>query len=164
MSTVKSIKSIISGISASSNCKVIDATGLPTLLGRGRLPPELIDFYNLCGGIELCFGSEYSLKIVTPSQFRPANIEIFGERIEDDISSSWYVVAEGRSGEYVSVDLSADRCGRCYDSYVDRHGVAGSCPVIALSFGEFLERCWARLGSRFYWLEDQFQSYGDAYD
>lgn len=147
-------------------CVVNSAVGFPDAFDDMSLdiPDDLREFYSRCGGMELFQASEYPLRIVSPSTFRLANPAIVGEVIEDDITSSWYIFAEGRSGEFVTVDLHPSRRGRCYDSYIDRHGIVGSCPILALSFTEFLKEVLNRPGSRFYWLLDSFKSYGDAYE
>lgn len=137
--------------------------GQPHIVGTSRIPDDLSQFYRLTGGIELFPTTDTPLTIQAPLGLRAANPEILGETISADITADWYVIATGRTGEYVTIDLSAERAGRCYDSFVDRHGVAGSCPIIALSFTEFLTRCAHASGSRRYWLETGFRPYGDAY-
>lgn len=37
-------------------------------------------------------------------------------------------------------------------------------PLIAHSFTDLLERLLKNQGNRWYWLEDHFQTLGDAYD
>ncbi len=81
-----------------------------------------------------------------------------------DRSDYWYLLARGSSGEGISIDLHPDRLGRCYDSFWDRHGLAGSCPVIALSFLDLLTRLMDSGGAHWYWLEADFGSLGDAYE
>ena len=105
-----------------------------------------------------------SFEVVEPSGFRRANPIIVGETEEEDISSSWYIVGRGGSQEYVTVDLAEARVGRCYDSFWDRHAVAGSSPVIATSFTDLLDRMYSNEGRHWYWLSPEFQSLGDAYD
>jgi antitoxin YokJ len=104
------------------------------------------------------------MTVVKADRLRSANVEMLGELIEDDRSAMWFIVAESRSGEYVSIELGAERLGGCYDSLVDRHGVAGSCAVVANSVSECFERSLTASGSRHYWRADDFVPYGDAYD
>ncbi len=163
MQTMKFVDDLIQQLQATPRCQVSPPSGQPVTRAGLVVPPEVVRFYELCGGADLFVGSDHPLSLVSPKRFRSANLEIVGEEIDNDISSSWFVIAEGRSGEYVSIDLGPEHLGRCYDSYVDRHGVAGSCAVIALSFCEFLERCLLAKGDRYYWLVDQFVGYGDAY-
>lgn len=54
----------------------------------------------------------------------------------------------------VTIDCSADRLGRCYDSFWDSHGVAGSCSIVALSFTDLLQRLLDNNGDYWYWLGD----------
>ena len=46
----------------------------------------------------------------------------------------------------------------------DRHGVVGECSVIAISFTELVERLFRSKGKSLYWLDDNFEYIGDAYD
>lgn len=113
----------------------------------------------------LLFESEdYSCIIVPPEEFTLSNPVIIGEPAEEDISSHGYIVGHGGNGDYISIDLHQDRLGKCYDSFWDRHGVVGDCPVIANSFTELLERLVQNSGERWYWLNEDFKSLGDAYD
>ena len=65
------------------------------------------------------------------------------------------------NGDYLGIDLDPERLGRCYDSHHEIHGLAGECPVIALSFSEFVGLLEAQAA---YWTLESFHSYGDAYD
>ncbi|KAB0537873.1 SMI1/KNR4 family protein [Xanthomonas cissicola] len=129
-----------------------------------HLPADLKSFYEVCGGVELFTHAEYPLAVSAPNELHLSNEVIVGEINLGDITDSWVIIATGRSDEYVSLDTGAERLGWCYDSFWDRHGVAGSCPVIARSFSEFLRKSVECAGQRYYWLADGFQSYGDAYD
>ena len=40
----------------------------------------------------------------------------------------------------------------------------GDCPVIAKSFTELLSQLVKNKGKRWYWLKEDFESLGDAYD
>jgi|JI9StandDraft_1071089.scaffolds.fasta_scaffold100755_2 hypothetical protein len=155
---------LVSALRQRKDCVVFPVKGIPAFPEKESIPPEIVDFYSSCGGVVLFPESEYPLAFVGPDRFVTSNPVIVGEEVEDDITSSWYIIAEGRSGEYVSIDTAKDRAGRCYDSYIDRHGVIGSCPVIAKSFEFFLETAISRNGNRYYWLMDDFSSFGDAYD
>ncbi len=106
---------------------------------------------------------DYPMRIVPPREFVLANPIIVGERCFDDISSHWYIVGRGGTEEMVTIDCSPPRLGRCYDSFWDRHGVAGSCPIVALSFTELLQRLLKQEGGYWYWLADDAPAHGDAY-
>jgi antitoxin YokJ len=166
--TTTSLARIIANIAQDPDCAVAQTSHQPTVADHHRLPDDVVEFNELCGGIVLFETSQYPLRLVSADRFRPANPEIVGQYIDDDISEAWYIVGEGRSGEYVTIDLSADRNGRCYDSYVDRHAVAGSCAVIATSLTQLLTQLLAAAsvgnGGPMFWLAENFIPKGDAYD
>jgi hypothetical protein len=151
-------------IRSRSDCLVFPTAGLPNVAAGHRLPDDVADFYAECGGADLFVGKEFSVRICTPDRLVPSNLEIVGEQVPDDITSSWYVVARGGSGECLSIDLHPDRLGLCYDSFHEVHGVAGSSPVVARSFTELVRRLLAGDGGHWYWLEPGWSPLGDAYD
>lgn len=127
------------------------------------LPADLMAFYALCDGADLGGGSPYPISISARSQLTDANREVVGEAIAGDRSSDWVIVCRGRTDEYVSLDLNPLRSGRCYDSHSDRHGIAGSCSIVAWTFTDLLQGLVDRVGRRHFWLEDGFEPLGDAY-
>lgn len=135
-----------------------------TLNIKEGAPSDLLDFYSLCDGAILFRNSEYPLRIMRSSEITPANEFILGESHPEDISNNWFMLAEGGSEEYVTIDFSSEKKGWCYDSFHEVYAVAGSCAILAKSFSEFLERCILNDGRRYYWLQDDFVSKGDAYD
>ncbi len=143
------------------DCQVLLPTGIPSV--GLPLPSDVEEFYRLCGGIALFRGADYSIDIVAPSDFVRANPVIVGEDGADDMSYDWFVIAKAGE-EYITIDLNESRSGRCYDSFWDRHGVAGECQVVATSFERLLEQLIEGHGAYWYWLEDDFTSLGDAYD
>jgi hypothetical protein len=147
-----------------SDCRALPVAGPPALETGLRLPDDLAGFYAACGGADLFTGKDFALRICAPGELVPSNPEIVGEQVPDDITRSWYVVARGGSGEYLSIDLHPDRLGLCYDSFHEVHGVAGSSPVVATSFTDLVRRLLAGGGAHWYWLEPGWVSLGDAYD
>jgi len=137
---------------------------LPKIEINSVIPNDLAHFYRVCGGAVLFESSPYCVTISTPDTFTLANPVIVGERAEYDLSSSWYIVADASNRNYVTMDLHPERLGRCYDSSMGRHGNPGSCPIIAMSFVEFLNNSLRERGKYLYWLESEFVSLGDAYD
>lgn len=121
-------------------------------------------FYGLCGGVVLFKSASYSTAIVSPREIVPANPAIIGKQIDDDISSSWYILADDLNGDYFTIDLSRERLGRCYDSFWDSHAQVSDCKVIAVSFTDFLSRMLNNAGRHWYFLQPEFVSLGDAYD
>lgn len=158
------IATLISRIRAAQGCKVYDPIGLPTLSRKNVLPEDLKMFYTWCGGMSLFDDREYPIVIVPPTQFAPANPIIVGELVEDDISSTWYIIGDDTNGDYITIDLSKERLGKCYDSFHECHGVAGSCPIIATSFTDLVSRLYENGGQYWYWLRSDFVSLGDAYE
>ncbi len=158
------IEKLIKKISKMNNCKVVPPNYTLILNNGHKLPQDLKKFYELCGGIELFKNTNYQISIMSPQEFKLANPIIVGELCEEDISSEWYIIAKDINGEYITIDLNNDRLGKCYDSFWDRHGVVGECNIIALSFSELLEKLVESNGEYYYWLEDIYIPYGDAYD
>lgn len=104
------------------------------------------------------------MEVVAPTELVRANPVILGEEHPDDPTDTWYIVARGGAEEAITIDLSESRNGRCHDSFWDRHGLAGDCPIVARSFNELLEHLLSNAGRYWYWLDDGFEGYGDAYD
>ena len=159
------IKDIIRQISQNPDCVVFPPEGkLPEVRSSDRLPSDIQEFFTLCSGMKLWISSQYSITIVAPSKFVLANPIVVGELVPEDISSFWYIVAADRQSNYLTVDCNLSRLGRCYDSFFDRHGIVGSCSVIARSFTEMLTQFWNSKGEYWFWLDENFASLGDAYD
>lgn len=108
--------------------------------------------------------ADYGISIVAAADVLPANVVILGEQFDDDPSAAWYTIARTADREYLSVDLSVERNGRCYDSFHEVHGVVGSAAVVANTFTELLDRLLESGGEHWYWLAPDFVSLGDAYD
>lgn len=158
------IQVLIDKIKNFPNCVIHSHSGYPDVEKGHQLPDDLYEFFTLCGGIDLFKGSDYGLTIVSPEECILANPVIIGEKAEYDLSSSWYIIGRDHNNDFLTIDLSKPRLGRCYDSYWETHGVVGSCPIIANSFTELLERLVINGGEHWYWLQDEFASLGDAYE
>ena len=109
------------------------------------------------------------LYILPLADWRRSNQAVLGETVEDDHSHHWWTLAQDDMGEYVSIDLSPERQGWCVDSFHELHGVAGSSPVLAHSFGALIAQCLDSLAlpdewGPMFWLRDGFAALGDAYD
>jgi antitoxin YokJ len=146
------------------DCSVLTPAGQPVVREGHVLPSDLAAFYALAGGAILFENSEFPAAIVPAERLLEANPIIVGQQIEEDISASWYTIVDDMGGNYLTIDLDPTRLGRCYDSFWDRHGVRGSCPIIATSFTDLLSRLIRNEGEHWYWLEPDFESLGDAYD
>ncbi|NQF15601.1 SMI1/KNR4 family protein [Brevibacillus sp. HB1.3] len=160
------IKEIIDEIKGFDNCIIHPSLGLPKIEYPHILPDDVKEFYELCGGIELFKDEDFGVDIVSPKKFELANPVIVKELCEYDISSNWFIIADDRNGDYLTIDLHKDRLGKCYDSHWDCHAIAGSCAVIANSFTDLLNRLIETKGegTTWYWYEEDFESLGDAYD
>ncbi|TAF65397.1 MAG: SMI1/KNR4 family protein [Cytophagales bacterium] len=127
------------------------------------IPEDMFQFYQLCGGISLWINSPYRLDIVPFDTIVRANPIIVGQSYENDISFDWFIIGKAQNSQYITIDLNKNRLGKCYDSFWDRHAVVGSCSVIALNFTELIVSI-LKQKENFFWLENDFQSLGDAYD
>jgi antitoxin YokJ len=157
------IAELIESASREPRCVVLPGVGQPKIPEGVRLPADLSAFYGMCGGIELFHTDNYGIRIVSASEFIRANPVIVGDDCADDISYDWFIIARAHE-QYVTIDTNPQRLGRCYDSFWDRHGVPGECPVIAMSFLELFESLLRSRGAYWYWLQNDFQGKGDAYD
>ncbi|MCU0698197.1 MAG: SMI1/KNR4 family protein [Myxococcaceae bacterium] len=156
------LQRVLHQIRQARDCKVAAPRGQPVLREGDRLPDDLAEFYRLAGGATLFEHSTYPIRVVGPEELVRANPEIVGSECPDDISDTWYIVARGGREEAITIDCHADRTGRCHDSFWDRHGVAGDCRIVALSFTELLQRLFDGGGGSWYWLGGGSPSYGDA--
>ncbi|NEN76057.1 SMI1/KNR4 family protein [Pelistega sp. NLN82] len=155
------IKFLLEKISRLNDCRVIEAQKVRTTL---NLPSDLLEFYHLCNGVELFIHSDYPFKILGIESISSSNKIILDDISINDISRNWFVIAEDYNGDYLSIDLSKNKLGWCYDSFYEIYGLAGNMPIIAKSFTELLINLYNQKGKSLYWYDDNFISYGDAYD
>ena len=158
------IQQVLDHVRGLEGCSVLPPTGSPAVVPGLELPSDLKEFYSLCGGLILFQEALFPWRIASPEEFEPANIAILGLGPQEDRSDDWYILASSGSDQFISIDLSPARVGRCYDSFIDRHAIAGSCDVVATSFSEFLNRAIDCAGRSLYWLDKRFEGLGDAYD
>ena len=151
------VTDLVSQLRDRDDCVVALPNGVPNVEDGLLLPDDLATFYEICGGILI---GRSRMQIVEPARFVPVNTVVLGERFPDDPSDAWYLIAETDSSataERVSLDLRRSHLGRCYDSFWDRHGVAGSTRILSTSFTYLLEQL-----STFGVAE--LPTLGDAYD
>lgn len=141
---------------AARGVTLMPTSGLPRVSPGHALPEDLLAFYQAAGGLRIEDADGAWIRVLGPEEVQPSNALIVGEQVSDDITASWYVIAVTDNGDYVSIDLDPDRLGRCYDSHHEVHGLAGECPVIALSFSELVERLLQARTA--YWTD----AYGEA--
>lgn len=157
------IQRLLALVNSLPNCTVAPPNGLPRIDPDHTLPDDLREFYELCGGVNLWLSSPYAIRIVSPAEVLLANPIIVGENCEDDISSTWYIIASDSQNNFLTIDFDMKRLGKCYDSFFDRHGIVGSCAVVARSFSELFTRLLENQGEYWYWLRNEFAA-TDAYD
>lgn len=158
------VEDLVEAASRDSRCRVHPSVGIPNVATGLSMPEDLSIFYHNCGGIDMFLDRDYGISIVSPDDFVPSNPVIVGEQVPDDITATWYIIARTPNGEHLSIDLSPDRSGKCYDSFYEVHGIVGECPVIATSFSGLLESLLNAEGGYWFWLSTDFAELGDAYD
>lgn len=166
-----SLEELLLRIQSTSDCKIQAPSGFPAINKRLRLPDDLHQFYQFCGGLTLGADTKYPIAIVPPIGCVQANPIFLGDVIGlaqqaqgDDISWSWYIIADCSNGDYLTIDFDQDRLGRCYDSFHETYGLVGEMRVIATSFTDLLTRLYENRGQYWYWLQSDFVSLGDAYE
>lgn len=159
------MKEIIDKSRSNSNFKLYRPCGYPDVVGGHVLPEDVKEFYSMCGGMECYINSGgFPIRILPPSDVKLANKLLLGQTYTDDISSSWYVIADAEDGNFISIDFNPNRIGKCYESFEYTHAVSGNCPIISLSFTELLLNIINYKGDYFYWKNNtEFKIYGDAY-
>lgn len=66
---------------------------------------------------------------------------------------------DGNNNDYLAINLSKQRLGRCNDSNWEIHGVPDSCTIIADSFTDLLERLVMNKGKSWYGLQENGSKY-----
>lgn len=158
------MKNLVTLIGNTPGCEIIAQKGSPPSASEINIPQDVLEFYKICGGARLFLRSDYPITILQSCEIKKSNEVILNEVIENDPSNNWYVIAKCGSGEYISIDFSIKGNGRCFDSFYETYGLIGEMKIVATSFSEFIARSIGTHGGRYYWLEDNFCGYGDAYD
>lgn len=157
---------LIDKIRLDNNCIVYEPRQLPDIPGEFDLPTDVIEFYRLCGGMEIyCAESSLGFRIMPADKITQVNPLIVGELYAEDISASWFAIAQDGNGNYISIDFSkGKKNGFCYDSSLECHGLVGSCAIVAKCFTDLLNNLYENRGLFVYWTEPDFPYLGDAYD
>jgi len=162
---------LLTQIKVTADCEVYPVRGLPIIKEEHIIPDDMKEFYELCGGVSLFRHQSKRFCIVPPENVALANPILEPEvskdqrdRVAGDISWSWYIIAHDWGGNYLTIDLSQQRLGWCYNSFLGYHAMPGYCPIIAHSFTELVKRLYESGDDAFYWDEPNFTSLGDAYD
>lgn len=129
-----------------------------------KLPDDLKQFYIRCNGAKLFQHTQATPYTLLPiQQVKRTRIAIFGEDIDEFAPASWYAICDVMDGNYIGIDLDSQdsQTYSVIDCFHETHGTPGGNAIIAQSFTEFLNDALAS-GSRPYWLNEGFHSYGDA--
>lgn len=150
------------------NCNILPCSGIPEVKEGHLLPADLKEFYGLCGGVHPFTNTANRVLIVPPAKLLPSNpVILLGMTEEDiaatkdDISWSWYILGEADNAQYITIDLSPERLGKCYDSFWELH--PGNSPIISHTFSDLLSRLVASQGKGWYWDQMDFIPMGSPY-
>lgn len=164
------IEKLVAELSQKPGILVLPPNGVPRPKSEDALPADLQRFYELCAGMSLFPDSDYPARIVGPDEFVQTNHLLLPDQEEEALqdpsmerSWHWYAVVSDEKGDYISIDLSPQRLGQCYDSARDTYPIRGQSPIVATSFTDLLKRLVANRGEYWYWLRSEFISIGDAY-
>lgn len=140
------------------------------------LPNELVELYQLCGGLGIFVGEQCRTYISEPHEFIPANEwsyeKEFLEKLKNEDenyylwkSNNWYKFAYIENGNFIVIDLNEDRLGWCYLCNAGNYDYDedGDMPIVAKSPKEFIERTLQTKGECFYWEDESFISYGNVF-
>ena len=162
---MSNVLELLRAIRQTLHCTVMPPCGMPTIQSGLALPLDVRTFYEAAGGVRLYEKGGWANRIVGPAEFVPADLVFWGEQTTaDGPESAWYAVADVQDGNYLLIDLNPSRLGRCYDGFHETYRTPGYMAVVAESFTEMLERLYRQGNNQSYWLQDGFQSRGDAYD
>ncbi|QPQ30190.1 SMI1/KNR4 family protein [Lysinibacillus sp. JNUCC 51] len=160
---------IINKIEQDSNCRLVKK--ITDFKSELALPEDLHYFFSNYDSLQMFLDKPYGIKIVSSNEFIPTSKRLYPEddviweELEDDISNDWYLIAESEQiNQYISIDMSNSHFGYCYDSFLETHATPGDSQIIAKSFTELLEHLYSSKGENWFWLAENFESYGDAYD
>lgn len=165
------MKVLIERFSKRADCKVLPPIFCERLdeTTDCDLPNELIEFYNLCGGIEISPESASDDAIILPpEEFKQADpiianeemIEIWKEAgiYESFKSKDCFVFVDIGNGNYIVVDLNKEHFQNVYLANWENYPNLGDVPVLANSISEFLNLLILGLenSNDFFWEADDF--------
>ncbi|AWK03528.1 SMI1/KNR4 family protein [Flavobacterium crocinum] len=163
------ITELIEMIKQDKNCNVRPANH--DIAMPANIPEDLKEFFELTDGIRLFEERSFGINIVGRKDFIPTNKRLYPpddvmwEEIEDHVSNEWYLIAETEQlSQYISVDLTKERFGQCYDSFYETHSLEGDSAIVAKNFTDLLYNLYSNKGKHWYWLQPEFIKLGDAYD
>ncbi|OKI49333.1 SMI1/KNR4 family protein [Micromonospora sp. CB01531] len=169
--TAGELRDLLDRIARTHGCSVLPPTG-GAVAGRGhRVPDNLREFYQLCGGAWLFRDAPYQWRVCGPDDLVPASPRLLTEAIAReietevpaDLTNGCYVIADGggaATDPHIVIDLHPTRAGRCYLVGWDTYGLVGEMPVVATSVLELLRWLLSTDGANPTLAPTQ----GDAYD
>lgn len=130
------VESTLKILQLRSACEVLPAAGIPSLKQGMNLPPEVEEFYRLCGGVKLGVIEDdfWAWQILPPDAFRPAPAEVFqGYFDEEQGACHWtqcfHIMAENQNAE----ERIVVSCGeRCFGLFFDGHQESFGCDDMRL--------------------------------
>jgi antitoxin YokJ len=160
------MKNLIEQISRDEQCRLLppDGSARVCLEAGERIPVDLENFYSVAGGALLFPDEQFGFKVFGPNELLRANPVLLAssydqnrDAYEKDRSHHWFLIAAGIKMDQlkISIDLSSERLGRCYDSFWDVHGT-GNSKIVARSFSELLELLYQSKGRSIHWDSDEF--------
>lgn len=143
-----------------SDCSLHPPRGLPELAATHSLPPDLREFYTLCGGASLHEDADHPCELRAPENFKQANAVLLSELTAQDqharlpadhFSWGWYTLAEfGTPSELIAINCASPQEGACYTC--DWVTYPNPTQVAAPSFTALLQRLVTDEG-RTFWEE-----------
>ncbi|SNR14165.1 SMI1/KNR4 family protein [Tenacibaculum jejuense] len=168
---MEKLKHLIKVITKDSNCEVFKPN---TEISIDRKIPDDLDlFFKLTNGIRLFQNESFGIEIIGKEDFISTNKylypkdDIIWEELEGDITNEWFLIAKNPElAQYVSIDLTQQNFGKCYDSYLSTHGEEGMSEIVAHNFTELLWSLYHSKGKgdTWFWNKNDFKKIGDAFD
>lgn len=132
------LESALDLLRSRDDCEVLPPSGAPAIGSRMELPPEVVRFYQLCGGAKIgLFEDDYfSWLIVPPSRFVEALPLVLGLSYESEKSfwehhwaQCFYLIAENQNAE----ERIVVSCGeRYFGLFFDGHQESFACDNMRL--------------------------------
>ena len=130
------------------------------------LPADVVKFYERFGESILNEESETGAwaRVVTPEEFNRIDAAIMGgERVASGPFENWFALVDVEDGNYIAIDLSVEHQGKCLDAFHETFAIPSYVDVVAASFTDLLNRFLDHKEDTAYWLDEAFESLGEAF-